>query len=105
MEISALIFHLLPSNMSIGFIIVANDNTQRSDFISICSFSIVYCSIFFSLLQMSFLFSSAFFCVFSLELLLLFELAKERVPIFFSPEENRFVLIFLHSMFHTHGPP
>lgn len=43
MEISALIFHFLPSNMSIGFIIVANNNSSCTVFRFYFYLSFHYC--------------------------------------------------------------
>lgn len=65
-------------------VMVANDNTSCMVFLLYLSYQ--YCVLhlsYFSLFSSCFCFSSSFFFVFSLDILLLFEMAKKQVPILF----------------------
>lgn len=70
----------------ISGIIVANDNTSCMVFLFSLYLSYQYSVLhqsYFSLSSSCFCFSFSFFCVFSLDILLLFEMAKKQVPNFF----------------------
>lgn len=96
MEISALIFNFPPFNMSIKIIIVVNCNYTlcRIHIFFVFVLSVLCTALdYFSLFSRQFIFSSSFFCVFSLEILLLFELAKKQVSIFFSRRKQFYLNI------------
>lgn len=80
MEIPALICHFLPSSMSIMIKILANDNMPYAVFLFSLFCSVYYTRVIFLFSPHISFFSFSFFCVFSLETLLLFVLAKEQVP-------------------------